>query len=338
VSKLNTKRWLAAWTGIAAFASLALAPGWAAAADDDPLTYDPSRIIENETENCAQCHEKTVQAWARTTHARTYEELHLRDEAQAVLDRLGDRGSIRRNDECVRCHYTQHAREAGGRARTVMGISCQRCHGEAAEWLDIHQDTETYPDRTERLKLAEEKGMRPTWNIYELASSCFQCHTVPREDLVNKGEHPAGSAEFELVAWSQGEVRHNFLPLPDEAENKESSLETRRLMFVLGKILDIEYSLRALASATEEGTFATAMADRITARKGELEGLGLSVSEVGEVISAVPGDLAPGSGDAFTSAADKIGELAQAIEAGGADQLAAVDGKLPTEYYGEPYE
>ncbi len=44
--------------------------------------------------------------------------------------------------------------------------------------------------------------------IYDLAKTCYGCHVVPQEDLVNKGGHRAGSA-FELVSWSQGEVLHN---------------------------------------------------------------------------------------------------------------------------------
>ena len=48
-------------------------------------------------------------------------------------------------------------------------------------------------------------------NIYLIARQCYDCHTVPNERLVNVGGHLAGSQDFELVAWSQGMVRHNFL-------------------------------------------------------------------------------------------------------------------------------
>ena len=53
--------------------------------------------------------------------------------------------------------------------------------------------------------------MRNPVNVYLLAQSCYRCHTVPDERLVNVGGHHAGSLDFELVSWSQGTVRHNFV-------------------------------------------------------------------------------------------------------------------------------
>jgi hypothetical protein len=53
--------------------------------------------------------------------------------------------------------------------------------------------------------------MRNPINVYLLAQSCYRCHTVPDEELVNVGGHKAGSLDFEIVAWSQGLVRHNFV-------------------------------------------------------------------------------------------------------------------------------
>lgn len=308
---------------------------------DPMLTYDPSRIIENEAENCAQCHEKTVEAWSRSTHKITFDELHTRETATSILESLGERGSIKRNDECVQCHYTQHAAEPGGRPRTIMGVSCQRCHGAGIEWVDIHQDEEKFPDRMERLKLAEAAGMRPTYNVYQLASSCFQCHTVPRERLVNGGEHPAGSEDFELVAWTHGEVRHNFLPRPEE-KNEEDAIERKRLLFVMGKVLDLEYTFRGLAQATEEGPYLTAMSERAQRVYDAVSSMGVSASQVREILNAVPKEggglkLIAGNKDEYLAAADSIRTLAIGLEASAPD-LSAVDSKLPTEYRGVPYE
>ncbi len=315
-------------------------------ADEPVLTYEPADIIENESENCAQCHERAIEAWSVTTHKITYDELHLRDEAQAVIERLGMSGSIRRNAECVQCHYTQSASEVGGRASTVMGVSCQRCHGAAANWVDIHQDVETHSDRDARIRLAVENGMRPTDSVYTLATSCFQCHTVPREDLVNVGEHPAGTDDFDLVAYSQGEVRHNFLPLPDEAENKVTPRERLRLMYVIGKILDLEFSLRGLALATGDGPYLEAMGARAQGAFDSLSSLKLGISELDSILAAVPKDgdavkAAPNDSASYTAAADTIRPLAQSIDdkhESYATNLAAVDSSLPTEYMGEVYE
>lgn len=306
-----------------------------AAKGETVLNYAPHMIIEDEAAQCAQCHERAVEAWSQSTHKKTYDELHLRERAAEIVEKMGGR-SIRRSAECVQCHYTMAAKTEGGRAKAVMGVSCQRCHGEALNWLEIHQDTDR--DKTERLKEAEENGMRPTYNIHQLASSCFQCHTVPREELVNTGGHVAGS-EFDLVSWSQGEVRHNFLPLPDEAANRESTNEGLQLLFVMGKILDLEFSLRGLANATTDGDFATAMIARVEKAREGVKALGLGLGEIDTILGAVPGELKPGDADACTSAADAISKAAQEIESSKPD-LSSVAGQLPSKdsYKGTAYE
>ena len=102
----------------------------------------------------------------------------------------------------------------------VAGVSCESCHGGAADWLAIHADyggdgvtkaTESAEHRAQRVEDSIAHGMNNPHNIYLIARQCYDCHTVPNEKLVNVGGHLAGSQDFELVAWSQGMVRHNFL-------------------------------------------------------------------------------------------------------------------------------
>ncbi len=337
-------RQLATGSAMVCLGSVALHGTTAYAAD--VLTYEPHKIIEDEKGKCEQCHENAVLAWEQSTHKKTFDELHLRDEAKAILERLGDSGSIRRNDECVQCHYTQTAKEAGGRPKTVMGVSCQRCHGGAVDWLDVHQDTEGMPDRAARLAKAESLGMRLTDDIYTLAMNCFQCHTVPKEDLVNKGQHPAGS-DFELVAWSHGEVRHNFLnddpkARAEQGTNNDSTAEEKQIFYVVGKTLDLEFALRGLASATTEGTYLTAMGERAQNAYDALKGLG----GMDSVLSQVPLDggkvkVATGNKAEYVGAADGIRKVAKTIESDKGKfgtALSAAASKVPTSYHGEVYE
>src|SRR5206468_4857753 len=107
------------------------------------------------------------------------------------------------------------------------GISCESCHGAAADWNLAHSNK----DDPDRLKKAEKLGMiRPT-NFYRVAANCFQCHTVPEEKLVNVGGHKAGS-EIELVTWTQGEVRHN-LQRSNGKKNEEAPPERRRMLYIV---------------------------------------------------------------------------------------------------------
>ena len=333
-------------SALACALGMAVAAPLANGATDDVLTYEPHKIIEDEKGKCEQCHEKAVSAWSESTHKKTFDELHLREEATKILERLGSTGSIRRNDECVQCHYTQTATEAGGRPKTVMGVSCQRCHGGAVDWLDVHQNADLNPERKDRLAKAEAAGMRLTDDIYTLAMNCFQCHTVPREDLVNKGEHPAGS-DFELVAWANGEVRHNFLNddpklRKEQATNQAPDKETMALFYVVGKALDLEFGLRGLAKATGEGTYLTAMGARAQNAYDALKGLG----GMDSVLSQVPLDggkvkVAAGNEAEYVKAADGIRKVAKTIESNKSSfsgALGAAGGKLPAEYHGSVFE
>ena len=103
--------------------------------------------------------------------------------------------------------------------------------------------------------------MRNTRNLYEIASSCLNCHTVPNEELVNVGGHNAGSEDFELVSWSQGQVRHNFLRTGG-SNNAASDPARIRVMFVVGLLADLEYSTRATAQATSKSDYGTKVANR----------------------------------------------------------------------------
>ena len=95
-----------------------------------------------------------------------------------------------------------------------------RADGAAKQWVDVHNDyggqgvtreSETPAHRYERLSKSIARGMRNPINVYLVAQSCYRCHTVPSERLVNVGGHVAGSMDFEIVSWSQGTVRHNFV-------------------------------------------------------------------------------------------------------------------------------
>ena len=163
-----------------------------------------------------------------------------------------------------------------GKQKAVAGISCESCHGAARDWIEVHNNyggpnvlkaQETAEHRIERLEKATALGMRNTQNVYLIARSCYECHTIPHEKLVNVGGHPATSPEFELVAWSQGSIRHNFLRTGGQA-NAESSPEKLRLLYVVGLIADLEFSARATAEATEKSEYGLAVAQR-SARAAE---------------------------------------------------------------------
>jgi hypothetical protein len=229
------------------------------------LNVDAAKVLG--AESCTKCHAGETQTWKQTPHFETFLTLHRKKEAQEIASKLGI-ASFKNDSNCIQCHYTmQHQ---GPNVEAVAGVSCESCHGAAKDWINVHNDyggtgvtraSESPEHRRQRLSQSISAGMRNPINVYLIAQSCYRCHTVPDEKLVNVGGHSAGSLDFELVSWSQGMIRHNFLA-SDGKQNVESSTERLRLMFVAGMIADLEFSLRATAAATEKSTFGLTSAKR----------------------------------------------------------------------------
>jgi hypothetical protein len=301
-----------------------------------PAVPDPTKIVG--PDECAKCHENEVQQWMKTPHFATFDALHRTPRAKEIAERLGER-SIKRSRVCTQCHYTESQQE--GRVRVVAGVSCESCHGGAADWLTFHSDyggpgiakeAESAAHRAKRVEESIARGMNNPHNIYLIARQCYDCHTVPHERLVNAGGHVAGSEDFELVAWSQGMVRHNFLRTGDTT-NATLTPAQLRVMFVVGVMTDLEYSLRAVAAATERATFGTTSAGRAARMKQKLHEIQRLIDEpllepALEAVASV--ELRLGNAAAIVAAADAIGDAAyQFAEQADGERLAAIDALLP---------
>ena len=305
-------------------------------ADYSPTQCDPTKVLGHET--CTKCHEAEQQQWMLTPHYRTFDALHRTPEAKAIADRLGLR-SIKRNDTCVKCHYTPQS--DGNRVRVVSGVSCESCHGGARDWINLHADfggptvthaTESPAHRQQRVSESVAAGMNNPANLYLIARQCLDCHTAPEEKLVNVGGHSAGSPDFELVAWSQGIVRHNFVR-SDGKSNAHSTPERLRVMYVVGALADLEYSLRATAKATEVAAYGQASAARAAAAKRRVWEIQQRVSDerIARALDAVATlELTLGNSDAILAAADEIGKATyEFAESADGAKLRAIDDLLP---------
>jgi hypothetical protein len=301
-----------------------------------PQVADPSKIIGSDA--CAKCHEHEVQQWMRTPHFATFDALHRKPEAKQIAVRLGLR-SIKRSEICTQCHYTEQ--NQAGRIRIVAGVSCESCHGAAADWVAVHADyggegatkaSESPEHRAQRLKDSIALGMNNPHNIYLIARQCYDCHTVPHESVVNQGGHIAGSQDFELVAWSQGMVRHNFLRTGGIANGALSPAELR-VTYVVGVLTDLEYSLRAVAAATQKATFGVTNAQRAARMKQRLHEVQKLINDplLQPAIDAVSTvELRLDNKAAILAAADAVGQTAYAFaEQTDGNRLAALDPLIP---------
>jgi hypothetical protein len=285
---------------------------------------DPAKIVGPET--CGNCHKLEFSAWQQTHHFKTFDDLHRRPTAKAIGDKMGV-SRIKSEGACIQCHYTPQ--QAGAELKPIAGISCERCHGAAKDWVKLHNVKGTQAK-------AKEAGWIAPDDVYALASNCFQCHTVPNEKLVNVGGHAAGSP-IELVSWSQGEVRHHFI---GGSKNVANSQDRLRMLYVVGRVVDLEYSLRGVAKGTEKAAYAVTMAKRVVGAKEKLKAIiaVLPKDELKEVLATADGvALKLNNEAAITEAANKISETGKKISATyKGSELAAVDPQIPpaAEYKG----
>jgi len=312
---------------------------------------------ERTDNNCASCHALEHEAWMKTRHFATFKDRHRSPEAREILKNLDQKKGMKGSDMCLNCHYTSIVR--GDDVSPEWGVSCESCHAPGQPWNNIHNKvggdpaaatlqwgtgkSESPEQRAKRLGAAQSHGMIHSQMIYEIARNCFSCHTVPDETLVNKGKHKAGS-DFDLVAWSQGEIRHNFVSsegAPDSPTNRPATAAERRRLYVVGAMVDLEISLRNLSRVTESGgEFHLAMIERVNRARAKVSAI-VNASPFASIKAAVA--LVPELVDASTPISpdlvDKIGEAAKSF-ANGSDgsELGAIDGLIPTAVKGKVYE
>jgi hypothetical protein len=294
---------------------------------------DPAKVMG--AERCGECHKNEFAVWKETIHYETFTSLQRRPTAQEIAGKLGIK-SLKREGVCVDCHFTSMVAPSGG-TEVISGISCESCHGAARDWIDVHGDyggknvgreQESPEHRTDRLARSAAAGMIGARDLGRLAARCYACHTVPNEKLVNTGGHPAGS-DFELVTWSQGQVRHNF---GEGNVNRESTPAQLRVMYVVGQGLALEANLRGVAKGTTKDRFATSMAKRVAAAKENLSRVAAAVKfpEVEAMLAAAGGvALKLNNEAALVAAADRVGQATRSFATSNdGSKLAALDAIL----------
>jgi hypothetical protein len=300
------------------------------------VAIDPHKVLGYQS--CEKCHASEIQTWKRTPHQETFLTLHRKPEAQQIASKLGI-GNFKSDSNCIQCHYTMNLVES--KLEAIAGVSCESCHGAAKDWIAVHNDyggpnvtrmQESPEHRNQRFVSSIQNGMRNPVNVYLVAQSCYRCHTVPDEKLVNVGGHNAGSLDFELVSWSQGTVRHNFVRTDGKANAEETPTRLRTL-FLAGMIADIEFSMRATSQATEKATFGITSAQR-TARA--IERLKSAQSKVNNATLAEILQVAQGvalklnNREQLENAANTIHELGVRFGAtANGNELTAIDGFIP---------
>jgi hypothetical protein len=298
-------------------------------------------------ESCAECHIQEIEAWKQSAHFKTFNAMHRRPEAAAILERLG-LGAMKQQPQCMDCHYLN--RQTDKKIEATSGIACESCHGAGRDWAQTHGDygkgvtkaAESAEHRRARVAQAIGAGMITPANIYALGSACYGCHLMNDEKTVNVGGHSPASTGFNLLTWSQGEVRHTMLHT-DNTANPEATPAHRRQLFVAGVILETEFGFRAVARATEKARFGVTLARQTDAARKLLEKIQAlaPTPELAAIVGiAAATNLRLNNAAELSRSADKISELGREFAAKvTGEQLAGIDALLPdaSQYRGKPY-
>jgi len=245
-------------------------------------------LIENQAngEACMQCHTPHTDSWMKTKHFASKDVLIDSKKASDILEDFGSDKSVLEEESCATCHFTTKTVEK--KTMPILGISCESCHGAAKNWVSIHQhstikdflsyDSGKIKDADALAKFNEVKskvsgisdeakfkelinktttslGMIRSTDTYDLIENCYQCHTVPEPKLINTTKHKAGSS-FEILRYLTGDVLHHYAGVNEKgAENKPLSIEKKRELYVAGKLLFLENSLKALSKGEVDSKY-----------------------------------------------------------------------------------
>lgn len=303
---------------------------------------DPQKVVGPLA--CAECHKSEAEIWQGTHHFKTFNALPRNPKAQEIGQKMGT-SRLKTDSLCVNCHFTSMVKD--GQVQAVAGISCESCHGAGRDYIKVHssfsgkkKETESPAEAQQRWAAAEAAGMIRTQNLFAIAKNCYTCHIVPQENLVNVGGHQAGSP-FELLSWSQGEIRHNTWYNGGRG-NAEAPLPTKRKLYVVGAAVELEESLRAVGKATQNGTYAVTMAQRAQAAAQRLSAINqaLHLPETEDMMRvAATAKLRLNNNAELTSIADRIvADTRQFVARHDGNALGAIDSMMPgpAQYKGRP--
>ena len=298
---------------------------------DIPDKTDPAKVVG--AESCTKCHKSELAALDASRHHGSLTKMGEGNAAKFIAAVGG------KKDMCIKCHATPK----GDRAiQAVSGVSCESCHGGAADWLEIHGKEGVA--QADRHAGADEGGMIRSSNVYTIAKNCFNCHVVFNEKLVNEG-HPA-SNKIEFLGWSTGEMRHNFQK--DQKNNADApsawaeyasgkTQDRRRLKLVVGHLVDLEVCLTNLGKVTNgKGDFAKGNSKRAKAALGEVEDIADDLDDAAppELNAAIKAAKALGRFSSISVKAKQI-KAAPAAAASVAKAAAAISGKYDGSTFGD---
>ena len=230
------------------------------------------------TKSCEECHKDEYKAWERTKHYSSYRSAHKHKDAKKIAKAVGGKKSMKRNKNCVVCHYATEQKKAEDKPKVRFGPACESCHGASSVWEPIHSDyggkdakreNETGEHKTKRIADSVAAGLVWSTMNYEVAAQCMKCHGLARSEISGDAfakmlgaGHPINQS-FEIVMFSQGKMRH---------WPKERSKARLSRLFVAGQAAKLVSATEA-AAKTEDAKYKEAQTKRATDAKAVLQAI-----------------------------------------------------------------
>jgi hypothetical protein len=188
---------------------------------------------------------------AQDKHVRAYEVL-LTERSRIIernYRRLPDLKESRPEKDalCLRCHSMDAgAVLQGQRAAFADGISCERCHGPAENWLTVHY-LDDWKQKSTRAR--ESTGFRDLKNLTRRAQLCIECHVGTPEAQVDHDLYAAGHPRiyFEYSSFLAVMPPHWSL-----SEERERHPDVQARTWAIGQLVCAKSSLELLAFRAEE--------------------------------------------------------------------------------------
>jgi hypothetical protein len=94
---------------------------------------------------CKMCHKSEAKGaqfvkWEASPHANAYKTL-LTDQSKQIAKKMGIEEAPEAAAQCLKCHVTGHGAKAellGKKYDKTEGVTCEGCHGAAADWKKVH--------------------------------------------------------------------------------------------------------------------------------------------------------------------------------------------------------
>ena len=131
---------------------------------------------------CTKCHDTHETSWRDTAHAKAFASLKAGSKREAKLKaRLDPDKDYTTDPDCLGCHTTGYGKPGGytdglpkARARRLIGVGCESCHGPGSLYREIHSDAER------RLKLeavsTDRRILVVAGQNFDFAEVCAGCH------------------------------------------------------------------------------------------------------------------------------------------------------------------